>query len=126
MERSSVDCNPANTCSSGLHIGAPGYVKNFGRGSENVHLACLVNPMNVCAIPSDYSYQKMRVCEYYAYGIVDLNNDMEIRTPYFELDYKTFEQRELDKQLEEYEAIIEDSESAVAARAIISERRVYA
>ena len=126
MDRSSVDCDPANTCSSGLHIGAPGYVKNFGGGSSNVHLACLVNPMNVCAIPSDYSYQKMRVCEYYAYGIVDLQNDMEIRTPYFELDYKTFEQRELDKQLKEYEAIIEDSESAVAARAIISERRVYA
>jgi hypothetical protein len=126
MDRASVDCNPSNTCSSGLHIGAPGYVKNFGGGSDNVHLACLVNPMNVCAIPSDYSYQKMRVCEYYAYGIVDLSNDMEIRTPYFELDYKTFEQRELDKQLEEYEAIIEDNKSAVTARAIISERRVYA
>lgn len=125
MDRSSVDCDPSNTCSAGLHIGAPGYVKNFGRGGS-VYLACLVNPMNVCAIPSDYSYQKMRVCEYYAYGIVDLENDMEIRTPYFELDYKTFEQRELDKQLEEYEATIAESEKAVEARAIISERRVYA
>lgn len=125
MERSSVDCDPSNTCSRGLHIGAPGYVKNFG-GYGSEFIACLVNPMNICAIPADYSYEKMRVCEYYAYGIVDLNNDMEIRTPYFEVDYKTFEQRELDKQLEEYEATIAESEKAVEARAIISERRVYA
>ena len=123
MDRSKVDCNPQNTCSSGLHIGAPEYVKGFG-GSGSEFLACLVNPMNVCAIPADYSYQKMRVCEYYAYGMVDLNNDMEIRTPYFELDYKTFEERQLDEQLKEYQATIDATEHAVAARAIIAERRM--
>lgn len=125
MDRSKVDCDPQNTCSSGLHIGAPGYVKKFG-GSDSEYIACLVNPMNICAIPADYSYQKMRVCEYYAMGIVDLNNDMEIRTPYFEIDYKTFEERELDKQLEEYEATIEASQVAQVARAVIAERRVFA
>ncbi len=125
MDRGRVDCDPANTCSSGLHIGAPGYVKNFG-GSGSEYIACLVNPMNICAIPSDYSYMKMRVCEYYAYGIVDLANDMEIRTPYFEVDYKTFEERQLDEQLKEYEATIAEGETAEAQRAIISERRVYA
>ena len=125
MDRSLVDNNPKNTCSSGLHIGAPEYVKNFG-GSESAYLACLVNPMNVCSIPADYSYQKMRVCEYYAYGMVDLDKGMEIRTPYFELDYKTFEQRQLDEQLKEYEATIEDAQAAVTARAIIAERRVLA
>lgn len=125
MDRASVDCDPANTCSRGLHIGAPGYVKGFG-GSDSVFLACLVNPMNICAIPADYSYQKMRVCEYYAYGIVDLNNDMEIRTPYFELDYKTFEERELDKQLEEHKATIEASREALTAQRIVLERKVFA
>lgn len=125
MDRSSVDCNPANTCSSGLHIGAPGYVKNFG-GSDSEYIACLVNPMNICAIPADYSYQKMRVCEYYAYGIVDLNNNMEIRTPYFEVDYKTYEERQLDEQLKEYEATIEEGQTAKVAKAIIAERRVLA
>ena len=30
MPRSSCDSNPNNTCSSGLHVGAPGYVKGFG------------------------------------------------------------------------------------------------
>jgi hypothetical protein len=123
MPRESVDCNPQNTCSAGLHIGAPEYVKGFG-GSGSEFLACLVNPMNVCAIPADYSYQKMRVSEYYAYGMVDLNNDMEIRTPYFELDYKTFEERQLDEQLKEYQATIDATEQAVTARAIIAERRM--
>ena len=124
MDRSQVDCNPKNTCSAGLHIGAPEYVKNFGSGGGSEFLACLVNPMNVCAIPADYSYQKMRVCEYYAYGMVDLQNDMEIRTPYFELDYKTFEERQLDEQLEQYQATIDVAEQAVNARAIIAERRM--
>jgi hypothetical protein len=82
--------------------------------------------MNICAIPADYSYQKMRVCEYYAYGIVDLKNDMEIRTPYFELDYKTYEERELDKQLEEHKATIEASREAQVAQQIVLERRVVA
>lgn len=123
MDRSQVDCDPQNTCSSGLHIGAPGYVKSFG-GNNSEFLACLVNPMNVCAIPADYSYQKMRVSEYYAYGMVDLKNDMEIRTPYFELDYKTFEERQLDEQLTEYQATIDASEHAVTNRAIIAERRM--
>ena len=123
MDRSEVDCNPNNTCSAGLHIGAPEYVKNFG-GSDSAYLACLVNPMNVCSIPADYSYQKMRVCEYYAYGMVDLDKGMEIRTPYFELDYKTFEERQLDEQLAAYEATIEGASHAVTARAVIAERRV--
>ena len=126
MDRSSVDCDPSNTCSSGLHIGAPGYVKNFGSGPDNVHLACLVNPMNVCAIPADYSYMKMRVCEYYAYGIVDLSNGLEIRTPYFETDYKTYEERQLNEELQKHEAVIDSAADAVTARAIIAERRVYA
>ena len=56
--------------------------------------------------------------------MVDLNNDMEIRTPYFELDYKTFEERQLDEQLEKYQATIDANEQAVNARAIIAERRM--
>ena len=66
----------------------------------------------------------MRVCEYYAYGMVDLDKDMEIRTPYFELDYKTFEERQLDEQLKEYQATIDATEQAINARAIIAERRM--
>ena len=100
MPREECDNNPNQACSSGLHIGSPDYVRNFG-GRGSAYIACLVNPMNVVAIPSDYSYMKMRVCEYYAYGMVDLDKGMEIRTPYFEIDYKTWEERELQKKLDE-------------------------
>ena len=102
MDRDQCDGDPNNTCSSGLHVGAPGYVKGFGGGGGNVYLATLVNPMNVVACPADYSYQKMRCCEYYAYGIVDLDNDMTITTPYFEHDYKTWETEALEEKLEQY------------------------
>ena len=58
--------------------------------------------------------------------IVDLDNDMEIRTPYFELDYKTFEERQLEKQLEEHQATIEASKQALTAQQIVLERKVFA
>ncbi len=122
MPRADCDNNPKNACSSGLHIGTPEYVKKFG-GSGSAFIACLVNPMNVVAVPSDYSYMKMRVCEYYAYGMVDLTKGVEIRTPYFEIDYKTWEERELEKQLEELvEAAQPEDCKAQGFRQILAER----
>ncbi len=120
MPRNECDNNPNNACSRGLHIGTPQYVKNYGGNSA--YIACLVNPMNVVAVPTDYSYMKMRVCEYYAYGMLDLSNDVEIRTPYFEIDYKTWEERELNEMLEELSPAKEDTEVTAGIRQIISER----
>lgn len=124
MNRADCDNNPNNACSKGLHIGSPDYVKSFGGGGNAAYIACLVNPMNVVAVPSDYSFMKMRVCEYYAYGMVDLDKGMEIRTPYFELDYKTWEERELEKQLNELMESTEMLESLATQsyRQILSER----
>jgi hypothetical protein len=117
MPRTKCDSDPNNTCSSGLHVGAPGYVKGYGGGGGNVYLATLVNPMNVVACPADYSYQKMRCCEYYAYGIVDLDNDMSITTPYFEHDYKTWETESLEEKLKKYQhARGEAAEHAIIMR----------
>ena len=124
MPRSSCDSNPNNTCSSGLHVGAPGYVKGFGGGGgDTVFLATLVNPMNVVAVPSDYSYMKMRCCEYYAYGIVDLTNDVTITTPYFEHDYKTWETESLEEQLAEIGQYSSSAQLAEKAN-IVQERLV--
>ena len=122
MDRSACDGDPRNTCSTGLHVGAPGYVKGFGGGNGNVYLACLVNPMNVVAVPSDYSYMKMRCCEYYAYGIVDLTNDVTITTPYFEYDYKTWETETLEEQLAQFQG--SRSQEAAEKANIMRERLV--
>ena len=124
MPREECDNNPDHACSRGLHIGTPQYVQNFG-GSDAAYIACLVNPMNVVAVPQDYSYMKMRVCEYYAYGMLDLTQGQEIRTPYFEIDYKTWEARELDRMLEEVEK--EETVTLVEGyREILGERVVVA
>lgn len=61
MERSLVDDNPNNTCSSGLHVASWAYLKHFS-GSKVV--AVEVNPVHVVAVPRDYNGTKMRVCEY--------------------------------------------------------------
>jgi len=121
MPRNECDNNPNHACSRGLHIGTPQYVQNYG-GSNAAYIACLVNPMNVVAVPGDYSYMKMRVCEYYAYGMLDLTDGQEIRTPYFEIDYKTWEERELEKMLEEVTHIAEDEGVTNGVRQIIAER----
>lgn len=109
MERESCDNDPNNTCSSGLHVGAPGYVAGFGgRNHSNYILACLVSPMNVVAVPYDYDFEKMRTCEYLPYAICKLNDDDSIRevdTRYFEDDYTAIEEKALNEMLKEYEGL---------------------
>lgn len=109
MPREDCDNDPNNTCSSGLHVGAPGYVAGFGGNSKtNYILACLVSPMNVVAVPYDYDFEKMRTCEYLPYAICKLNDDGSIRevdTRYFEEDYTSIEETKLNKLLEEYEGL---------------------
>jgi hypothetical protein len=61
MAREEVDDNPENTCSSGLHVAAYNYAKNFSNG----HLVEVeIDPQDVVAVPNDYNGEKMRVCKY--------------------------------------------------------------
>lgn len=109
MPREECDNDPSRTCSSGLHVGAPGYVAGFGGNSKtNYILACLVSPMNVVAVPDDYDFEKMRTCEYLPYAICKLNDDGSIRevdTRYFEEDYSSIEESKLNALLKEYEGL---------------------
>lgn len=103
MDRGACDNDPNVTCSTGLHVGTPQYVKSFG-GSSSYILACLVNPMNVVAVPVDYHGQKMRCCEYLPYAVCELEKDgslKEIDTKFFEEDYVGYEVKELEKMLED-------------------------
>ena len=61
VPRESVDPNPDQTCSHGLHVGAWEYVSQF---SGDVTLAVKVHPRDVVAVPRDYNAQKMRTCGY--------------------------------------------------------------
>jgi len=94
MPRGEADSNSKNDCSVGLHVGSNSYVKKFYNDSPNsVVLACLINPMNVVAIP-DYDHSKMRVSEYYPYAEIakdENNNWFEIESAYTENNYLNYE-----------------------------------
>jgi hypothetical protein len=67
MPRNQVsDENTGNFCSHvGLHVGSlESYVLGYyGSGDDRV-IVCKVAPENVCAVPVDHNFAKVRVCEY--------------------------------------------------------------
>ena len=64
MDRHMVDDDPQHTCSSGLHVCADEYLQGYANHSEARTLVVEVNPAHVVAVPYDYNFAKMRVCEY--------------------------------------------------------------
>ena len=66
VERSSVDDNFKNHCSSGLHAGSISYAKDFA-GTGRVILV-EINPMDVVSIPDDCGCQKLRCSKYKVIG----------------------------------------------------------
>lgn len=74
MDRKGVVCDPNQGCSSGLHVGVIQYVGGFG-GAKTVVVK--VDPRNVVSVPADYSFQKMRTCEYYVVGDLQSNKPLE-------------------------------------------------
>lgn len=60
VPRASVDDNPNNTCSKGLHVACFDYANGFGAKLIEVK----VNPIDVVAVPTDYNGTKMRVCKF--------------------------------------------------------------
>ncbi len=76
VDRSRVDPNRQNTCSTGLHVAAFNYAK-YSYGSQNEPLVLVkVNPKDVVTVPPDYHEQKMRVCEYEVLEVFDGNNPL--------------------------------------------------
>jgi hypothetical protein len=64
MDRAMVDDDPQHTCSSGLHICADKYLQHFADAANSRTVVVEVNPAHVVAVPYDYDFAKMRVCEY--------------------------------------------------------------
>lgn len=122
MPMKECDTNRNHTCSSGLHVGAPGYVKNFdGNNPDQYILACLVNPAKVAAVPVDYSYEKMRTSEYYPFAVCRLSEEgiEEVKSMYFEFDYLAYEIKEIEAQLADKEISLDEN-----IRKVLSSRLV--
>jgi len=64
LPREKCDCDSNVSCSSGLHIGGTSWLDRYYYG--NYGLVCLVNPVDVCAVPwySGDNYGKLRCCAY--------------------------------------------------------------
>lgn len=58
MDRKKVNHNPKVACSTGLHAGSWDYVRN----NRSTILLVEIDPENVCCVPDDYSFKKMRCC----------------------------------------------------------------
>ena len=76
MDRSKVDSCQENSCSSGLHCAGKNWLENNYYGT--VGMRVLVNPADVCAIPTIDQYGKMRTCAYYPVSIVNYGDDGHI------------------------------------------------
>jgi len=72
MERSRVNSDRNQTCSRGLHVAPPDYVRDFY--SRNIIVECSVNPRDVVSVPIDYNNRKMRVCKYHVTGYAPKNS----------------------------------------------------
>lgn len=63
MDRSNVDINQENTCSTGFHVCSHTYLDQFGSDSD-VEIVVEIHPKDVVAVPPDYAMTKMRVASY--------------------------------------------------------------
>lgn len=65
VPRNQVDDDDTQTCSYGLHVCAPGYIKHFSSSSGGDKLVEVkVDPRDFVAIPPDYNFDKARCCKY--------------------------------------------------------------
>ena len=64
MDRSKVDDNPNNHCSSGFHVATLRYASGFG-GSRSKLVIVKINPKDIVCVPNDYSCEKCIICKYY-------------------------------------------------------------
>lgn len=63
MNRSEVNADRHQTCSTGLHVCSAGYLGNSIGGTRRMLVK--VHPRDVVSVPTDYKNSKMRCCKYY-------------------------------------------------------------
>jgi hypothetical protein len=81
VQRRSVDDNRQNQCSHGLHIGSFDYAKSWA--SDGQLLLVRFNPADAVSVPQDSECQKLRVCKYEILEEVEVEDDSEIKEPYY-------------------------------------------
>lgn len=118
MDRSLIDDDPDNHCSTGLHVGALSYVNGFKSGHDRVVLVSF-DPTDAVSVPKDANFEKLRVCKYkvveeFKQELVEplYNNDASSYNQdddyYDEDDVESYDDED-EEDDEEYENIIPDN-----------------
>jgi hypothetical protein len=70
VDRNKVDDNSSNHCSHGLHVGALEYAGPGGwyNSLNDRVMIVAVDPADAVSVPTDHSFQKLRVCKYEVVG----------------------------------------------------------
>ena len=92
MNRSDVDSNRAQTCSSGLHFCSEAYLGHYGCEGSSQVVVLKINPRDVVSIPTDYDNAKGRACEYKVVGAIGWD---ELIKPNFSDEYRDEPVKEL-------------------------------
>jgi hypothetical protein len=122
MDRSQVDDNSGNHCSTGLHVGAIEYVIDYGgrNRDENPIIRVAVDPVDCVSVPTDCSFQKLRTCRYLVIehytGTIDHEawNDNVLETDDNEVDEDDFDY--IDDEDEDIDDFIEDEDDETDER----------
>ena len=77
LDREKCDCDSSVECSRGLHIGGTSWLDRNYFGA--VGLVCLVNPVDVVAVPWAHAeYGKLRTCAYLPIALAEYNEEGHI------------------------------------------------
>jgi len=90
VARNSVDDNKDNHCSHGLHVGSYDYAKDWA-GNTGHLLMVEFDPSDAVSVPTDCSFQKLRVSKYKVIGEVPIEritNEAPLNEPCYNTDKK--------------------------------------
>jgi hypothetical protein len=110
MPRWACDSNPNNTCSSGYHFAAWGYLQHYGASHNNRIVIVKVDPAEVVAIPVDYNNMKGRACTYKVLKEIAVPEELKNTSVYYDDDESNDEFGDgwADDDFEDYEEEQED------------------
>ena len=89
VARNNVDDNKDNHCSYGLHVGSYDYARDWASSDGRIMMVEF-DPADAVSVPTDYSFQKLRVCRYKVIGEIPIerknNTEAPLSEPYYDTD----------------------------------------
>lgn len=112
MPRNTVNEDPNQTCSQGLHFCSRDYLPHFGTDEGYRTMILKINPADVVAIPNDYNNTKGRCCRYEVIGELEHKNEAHLEGAFHPSEnYEATEDDDVDYDVPEDDDVDEDYDS---------------